>query len=67
VCLNKTIDQQLLFSSYSVLPEWYVHEEPIDNESMEAAIETNENTLTNGQEAKKKPMLGQDSMTFWER
>jgi hypothetical protein len=52
--------------SYVVLPEWYVHDEPGDD-STEVAMETNENELSNGQEAKKKPMLGYDTMTIWER
>ena len=54
----------MLFFRYSVLPEWYVHEEPVVDDKMK---EANENVLSNGQETKKKVMLGQDSMTVWER
>ena len=30
-------------------------------------METNENELSNDKEAKKKPMLGYDAMTVWQR
>lgn len=54
--------------SYVVLPEWYVHEEPVSDRTTEVAMETNENELSNRQEPKKKPMLGfDDSMTVWQR
>lgn len=59
-------DKQKSAKDYVVLPEWYVHDEPGDD-STEVAMETNENELSNGQEAKKKPMLGYDTMTIWER
>ncbi len=57
----------LLSSSYSVLPEWYVHNKPVDDDDAEVAMEANGNELTNGQQARKKPMLGHDSMTVWQR
>ena len=53
--------------SYSVLPEWYVHNEPVEDNGKEVAMETNRNELLIEQEAKKKPMLGYDTMTVWQR
>ena len=53
--------------SYSVLPEWYVHNEPVCDDIKEVTMETNENELSNDKEVKKKPMLGYDAMTVWQR
>lgn len=48
-----------IYCSYAVLPEWYVHDESTE------AMETNENDLSHA--LKKRPMLGHDSMTVWQR
>ncbi|XP_028403058.1 uncharacterized protein C7orf57 homolog [Dendronephthya gigantea] len=54
-------------TDYVVLPEWYIHNESVDDHNdADVSMDTTENQLSNGQNSKKKPMIG-DSMTVWQR
>ncbi|XP_046859343.1 uncharacterized protein C7orf57 homolog isoform X2 [Xenia sp. Carnegie-2017] len=60
--VNNEADTKRSCNDYAVLPEWYTHDVPDDKES--TAKETN---IPSNEEVKKRPMLGHDSMTVWER